>query len=175
LLRSRFRDYRVLVRPEDLAIQDYATLKQERSEALGALSQFIPQMVEASQAIPGSLPYLLEMMKWGLQGFRGINTIEGVLDQAIEAVKQAPPQQPQGPSPEEQAKTQAETAKAAADVQKSQLGVQREQVNLQTAQVQAASEAQKAQAQRVQSIIDMRTQAEKDAAMQTGIRFYGER
>jgi hypothetical protein len=170
LLRSRFRDYRVLVRPEDLAIQDYATLKQERSEALGALSQFLPQMNEMAQTIPGSLPYLLELLKWGLQGFRGINTIEGVLDQAIETVKQQPPQE-EGPDPAEEAKAQAETQKAAADVQKSQLGVQREVVNLQTAQVQAQSEAQKAQAQRMQTLINARTEMEKEAAAVANLPF----
>jgi hypothetical protein len=168
LLRSRFREYRVLVRPEDLAIQDYATLKQERSEALGALTAFIPQMVDANERIPGSLPYLLELMKWGLMGFRGINTIEGVIDQAIEAVKQMPPAV-QGPDPAEQAAAQAEGAKAQADVAKAQLGVQREMVNLQTAQVEGQAELQKARMQRQEALINRETQAEQEAAAATGI------
>jgi multidrug efflux pump subunit AcrB len=139
LLRSNLRDWRIKVRPEDLAITDYATLKAERSEALTALASFIPQIVEANEAIPGSLPFLLEMMKWGLMGFRGINTIEGVIDQAVEAAKQQAqqPPEPEQPDPTEQLKMQTEQVKAQAQGVQSQAQVQTAQTNLQRTQVEA--------------------------------------
>jgi hypothetical protein len=143
LLRSNLREYRIKVRPEDLAIQDYATLKAERSEALAALSNYIPRVIEANQAIPGSLPYMLELMKWGLMGFRGINTIEGVLDQAIDAAKQqaGEPQEPPAPDPTEQTKLQTAQVKGQAEQTKAQASVITSQTDLQKAQL-GAREAQ---------------------------------
>jgi hypothetical protein len=161
LLRSNLRDWRIKVRPEDLAITDYATLRSERSEALTALASFIPRIVEANEAIPGSLPYMLELMKWGLMGFRGINTIEGVIDQAVEAAKQQAqqPPQPEQPDPTEQLKAQTEQTKAQAQQVQSQAQVQTAQTNLQRTQV----ESQKALRE---------TQIEAQVAAMTGVPGY---
>jgi hypothetical protein len=164
LLRSNLREYRIKVRPEDLAITDYATLKQERSEALTGLSSFLPRVMEANEALPGSLPMMLELLKWGLMGFRGVNTIEGVIDQYIEQAKQqaAQPQQPEQPDPTEQLKAQTAQTKAGADQTKAQASVITSQNDLQRAQ-------QEAQNQQVEALINRQTQQEKRAAMLTGL------
>ena len=118
MLRSRLRDYRVIVRPEALAIQDYATLKQERSEAAGAFAQGLKACGEFEQLVPGSMPFTIEILKWTMQGFRGFATIEGVFDKGIDALKQqqSQPEPPPQPDPTEMVKAQAEQTKAQASV-----------------------------------------------------------
>jgi hypothetical protein len=157
MLRSRLRDYRIVVRPENLAIQDYATLKQERSEAAGAFAQGLKAVGEFEQMVPGSMAYTLEILKWTMQGFRGFATIEGVFDKGIDAMKaqQAQPQEPPQPDPTEQLKAQAETTKAQADVMIANTDLQKAQVEGRNAQMEA--------------MLNRQTQAEMAAQQMTGV------
>jgi len=104
LIKSKWFLYRVSVRPENVSITDYAALKGERTEFLQALTGFIQTALPAAQAMPGSLPELLECLKWGLAGFKGSSEIEGVLDRAIaKATEMASQPQQQKPDPKLQA------------------------------------------------------------------------
>jgi hypothetical protein len=96
--------FRLVVRPETLAMADYAQIKQDRTEFLNGMATFMQSSAPLLQMDAGALPFLLEMLKWGLAGFKGANEIEGVIDQMI-AQKTTEMQQSQGqpkpPSPEE--------------------------------------------------------------------------
>lgn len=118
LLRdSELTEYKIDINEEGLALPDYNQEKQTRIEFLTTVGQFLSQAAPITQSMPGALPYLVQIVRWVAAGMRGSNEIQGVLDQAIQALQQNPPQ-PQGaqhppPDPtklqQEQIKQQAET------------------------------------------------------------------
>jgi len=146
---------RIEVKSETMAQEDYARLQQERGAYLNGLSTFIQSASPLIQQDPRSTPFLLEMLKWGMAGFKGSSDIEGVLDQAIETMKQ-PQQQEQKPDPAEQAaqlqlkieemraqgKQQAEQLKAQTTMQIRQQDMQ---MDVQTRQQEHRMEMEKAQ------------------------------
>jgi len=85
--------WRIVVRPETLAIADYAQLKQDRSDFLFGLAQFMQSAAPLLQLSPMALPTLMELLKWFLAGFRGSNEVEGILDAAIAKFEKQPPKQ----------------------------------------------------------------------------------
>lgn len=122
LLKSRLADYRVEVKPEAVSLTDFAALKQERLEVLAGISSFLQTVAPLAQSMPGSLPFLLQMLQWAVSGLKGSSGIEGVIDQAIAAAQQAPPQgeSQQQPDPKllaQQMKGQQELAKVQAESQ----------------------------------------------------------
>ena len=85
IIKNPEMPFRVAIRPESVAMVDFAQLKNERTEFMSALSMFLQSagpMMEKSKA---STPYLLKMLQWTMAGFKGASEIEGVLDKAIEA------------------------------------------------------------------------------------------
>ena len=121
LMQSPEIKWRVNIRPESIAMIDYAQLKSERTEFLTAMATYIQSAQAAVQAVPGSLPILLEMLKWGLAGFKGSNYLEGTMDQAIDMAKKAPPQgQDDGKQQEGQLKLELEKMKGQLQQQKQQ-------------------------------------------------------
>ena len=133
--------YRVEIKPESIAMVDYAELKQDRTEYLTAMSTFLQSAQSVIKAEPGAGTFLLELMKWGLAGFKGSKEIEGVVDKAVAAIKQSQEQaaqQPPQPSPEE-IKAKAD---AAAAQQKSQAAQQQEQLEHQNTMQQLAADHQ---------------------------------
>jgi hypothetical protein len=118
--------WRITVRPESLAISDYAQLQNERTEYINALSMFLQSAAPVVQQAPQASAFLVELLKWGLAGFRGSRQIEGVVDRAIDMLQKNPPQQKEE-DPNAQIKAQAEQIKAQATIQKIQLEMQRDQ------------------------------------------------
>jgi hypothetical protein len=129
LLKSPDYKWRVEIRPESIAMVDYAQLKSERTEYLTALSTYIQSAQAMIKAEPGMGMMLMELMKWGLAGFKGSAEIEGVVDRAMKEMKEKlkkEEQQPPQPSPEqEKAKLKAE-----ADKNKMQMDLQKEMVKM---------------------------------------------
>ena len=100
---------RVSVSPESVAMVDYAQLKQERTEYITALATFLQSSGPIMEQEPAAKPFLLQLLQWGLAGFKGADEIEGVLDQAIEAAQKADEEAKNNPQPDpEQAKMQME-------------------------------------------------------------------
>ena len=88
---------RIDVKSETMAMEDYMQLQEERAAYLAGLSEFLTAAQPLIQQDPRALPFLLQMLKWAMAGFKGASDIEGVLDQAIEVMSQ--PQQQQEPPP----------------------------------------------------------------------------
>lgn len=115
LLRDPEAGWRIDIESSAMAAQDLAALRAEKAEFIQGLSMFIGAALPMIEKHPSAAPALLEMLKWTMTGFRGSRTIEGVLDQAITAMKQQPPGgQKQDP---EKAKQEAEMAKLQAESQ----------------------------------------------------------
>jgi hypothetical protein len=103
--------FRIAIKSEQLAMQDMAALRQEKTEFIQGLSGFITASAPLVQQHPAAAPTLLELLKWGMSGFKGASTAESILDSAIASLQQNPPQAPPDPAAakakESEAKTQA--------------------------------------------------------------------
>ena len=100
---------RVKVKPESVGMADYAQLKQERTDYISSIAAFFQSVGPIFQEEPGAKPYFLELLKWGLAGFKGSNEIEAVMDKAIEVSNAAAIQMAGQDKPDE--KTMQERAK----------------------------------------------------------------
>ena len=157
LIQSPDVRWRVKIAPESVAMVDYAAIKAERSEFLTAMATYIQSAQAMAKSVPGSLPVMLEMMKWSMAGFKGSDYMEGIMDKAIDqALKMPPPKDPNdGKAAEQQAASQAELqkiqAKGAADLQLVQAKGQQElqkiqqdfQANMQEMQAKSQADQQK--------------------------------
>lgn len=131
--------WKIMVRPETLAIADYAQLKQDRVEYINGLATFLQSAAPMIELEPGSKDMLIKLMKWGLAGFRGSNEIEGVIDSELAKLEKQPPQQKPDPV---QIKAEAEMQKAQMEMQMEQ---QKMQAELQMQREKHQSEMQLAQ------------------------------
>lgn len=123
---------RIKVRPETVAMVDYARLKVERTEFLNAMATYMQSAAPLLEQDQSMMPYLIKMLQWTMAGFKGSQEIEGVLDKAFEqAVQNLQQQQGQEKPDAEQAKLQGELqkiqAKAQADQQLRQVDAQADQ------------------------------------------------
>ena len=141
LKQPEMANVRIVIRPETMAMIDYARLKSDRTEFLTAMATFMQSAAPMLQTQPNAMPYLLKMLQWSMAGFKGSQEIEGVLDQAIDgAIKEIQNQQgQQKPDPaaqQAQMEMQKIQAKAQADMQLRQADSQAD-----VALVQATSQA----------------------------------
>jgi len=132
-----------------MAMLDYQRLQRERTEYIGALSQFMSAAMPLAEMDPNATAPLLMILKWTMSGFKGSNEIEGVLDQAIDKMIKAGPQE-KGPSPEE--------LKAQAEMQKLQMQMQIEQLKAQSAMQQLQVKSQNVMA-------ELKAELEKELAV----------
>lgn len=134
LLKSQYADYRIEVKPDQVAMQDFAQLKAERSEVIQGIAQFISSAAPLAQMLPGSAGFLGELLKWFISGLRGARSIEGELDKAIAQLEAAQKQaalMPRPPAPPDP-KLQAAQLKLVGDQQKAQQDMAKEQFKLQS-------------------------------------------
>ena len=127
LKNNPMRTFRVEVATDSMLYADEVQEKQDRVEFLQATSQFLDKAVQTAQVAPTLTPLILDLLKFGVTGFRVGRTIEGEVDQVADQMKQeaAQPKPPAPPSPE-QLKAQAETQKMQAEMQLEQMRMQLE-------------------------------------------------
>jgi hypothetical protein len=124
------RNFRIEVDADSLVQLDEQQNKRDRVEFLTAFGGFMKEALPVGQQSPEMVPMLVELIKFGIGGFKQAKPIEGVLDVALEQMKQKQQQsagQTTQPSPEMikmQADTQAAQAKAQADMQIEQMKMQ---------------------------------------------------
>lgn len=127
--------WRIKVRPETLAQADYAQLQETRMKYITGVSTFMQSAAPLAQLDKKIVPVLLELLQWGLAGFKGSNEIEGVMDRAITTFT-AQANQPEQPKPDpamEKIKAEMEMAKQehAAKMQQDQQKFQLEMTEMQ--------------------------------------------
>lgn len=137
-------EWRVHIQADALAMIDYTAQKNERSEFMNSVATFLQSASTVGQGAPQLIPLMLELLKFGVAGFRVSKDVEGIFDRYIkefnaelEAKKNAPPP----PDPEQQ-KMQAQMQM---EQQKFQLEQQKMQMEMQMAQQQAAFDMEMAQ------------------------------
>jgi hypothetical protein len=143
LLKTDYACYRIEVKPENVALADFASMKQERTEFLGALTTYFQAMAPIVQAMPDAMEDLLDVGAWVAAGIRGSSQIEGVFDRmrakakaAAEARKNNPQQAPPDP------KVQAEQMKQQTVAMQGQQKMQAEEFKLKANLVQGQAEVQ---------------------------------
>lgn len=150
LKNEPLRSFRIEVSTDSLVTMDEQQEKQDRMEFLTATSSFIEKIVQASQVAPQIVPISLEMLKFGVTGFKVGRTLEGQIDQATEQIKQEMAQKAQQPPPPDpaqmmqQAEMQKFQAQQQMEAQKHQLELQQTQ---QQEQIRQQLEMQKLQAE----------------------------
>jgi hypothetical protein len=145
LLQSDVSAWRIEVKPETISMTDFDSLKQERTEVLGAIGQYLQVAMPAAQQMPGAAPELLELLQSAVAGLRGAGDMEGILDRAIakaEAAAQQAASQPQQPQDN---KLQVQALKGQQDMQKVQAELQADLMREQ-AKVQADAQREQTQA-----------------------------
>lgn len=127
LLKSQAWQFRIEVKPEQLALQDFGAAKEEGIEVLNAIGGFTVAIGQAVEKLgPDALPVFFEMLKVTLARLKGGGAYESILDKAIQRVEQrmaeaAANPQPAPPDPKVQAqqmKMQGDQIKAQMDHQK---------------------------------------------------------
>jgi hypothetical protein len=172
------RSFRIQVDSDSLVQIDENQNKRDRTEFLQAMGGFLNQALPLGQQAPEMIPMLVELVKFGIGAYKKAEPIEGVIDQAMEQMKQKQQQMaanptPPPPNPEMlkiQAEQQMEQMKMQATAQADQMRVQ---ADSQIAQAKAQAEMQIAQmkmqadaaleAQKQQHLAQMK-QAELDHA-----------
>lgn len=133
---EQMSQFRLSVSVDSLQLPNWNTEKAERSEAIQAITKMLSVIMPAVQQTPEIAPLGLELVKWGVSGFKGAQSIEGVVDNGLQQLMQANQQQqgaPKQPSPD-QVKAQSDMQKAQLDFQAVQM---QEQSKVQIAQMQA--------------------------------------
>ena len=131
LIRNEpMRSFRIEISSDSMVLQDEQKEKQDRVEFLTAVSGYFEKAVQAGQVAPDLVPLLLDLLKFGVVGFKVGKAVEGQIDQTAELIKQkmAQPQQPK-PDPEQikqQAESQRFAAEQQAEMQKEQMRIQAE-------------------------------------------------
>lgn len=149
-------EWRIKIQADSMAQVDFERQKVERSEFMNAVATFLQSASTVGQGAPQLIPLMLELLKFGVAGFRVSKEVEGIFDKyisefkaEIEQKKNAPPQ----PDPEQQ-KMQAELQmkqqeaqlKAQADQQKQQADLQVKAMELQMDQQRFQMEMQQERA-----------------------------
>ena len=176
LIRDKpLRNFRIEIAADSLVQIDEQQMKQERMEFMQAFAGFMSQSLPVAQNSPEMIPMMVELMKFGVQSFKGARSIEGMLDQALDQLKQQAGQpkpnpeaqkaqvQAQADQAKAQMQMQVEQAKLQHDAQVEQMRMQHEtqmeQMKAQTeAQLQAQQLAQKEQFDRWKAELDVATQ-----------------
>lgn len=91
-------EYRINVEADSMAALDYASERDAAVQFMQGLGAFISQVAPMAQSVPQAAPVLMTLLQWSISKFRVSTQIEGVLDQAIGALRQQGMPQPQ-PNP----------------------------------------------------------------------------
>jgi hypothetical protein len=123
LKNAPLKDFRIEVASDSMIQMDEAQEKEDRMEFLKATSEFMKNAIPAAEQTPAIAPLLLEMLKFGVGAFKVGKTIEGVFDEAADALKKAA----QNPQPKPDPAVMKVQAEAAADQQRMQQEAQRDE------------------------------------------------
>lgn len=168
--------FRIDIEADSMIQMDEVQEKQDRMEFLQASGAFMKQAVEAGQQMPELAPLMMDMLKFGVTGFKVGKTVEGQFDQAAEMLKKMAQNAAQNPKPNPEmlkvhAQSQSEQMKMQMQDQQhqrdAQLTMQLEQFKQQTQaeqvqhqnQLEAQREQLKMQQEAHLSQIDMQNKA----------------
>lgn len=134
---DRLRSFIIDIESDSTVFEDAQQEKSDRVELLTAISQFVGNWMPVVQV--GGPPMMklgMEMLGFGVRGFKAGRSMEDAIEEAQAAIEQMAqqPEQPPPPDPaveREKLKMEADKARADADLQLKQLDLQLKQADLQ--------------------------------------------
>jgi hypothetical protein len=133
LLRNKpLRNFRITVAADSMVQMDEQRERAERTEFLTAIGTFLREALPMAQGAPQVVPMLMELLKFVVSAYKVGKTMQGVIDQTADQLKEAaanPPPPPPDPA--------LEKAKIDAQAKQQQL-----QADMQMEQQRLAMEAQ---------------------------------
>jgi hypothetical protein len=145
LKNEPMRNFRIEVEADSMVQMDEQQEKSDRMEFLTATGTFLQKALPVVQESPQIGPLLIEMMKFGVTGFKVGKSIEGMFDQTLDQLKQQAANPQQKPDPETmkiQAQQQQVQMQAQIDQQHKQMDAQ---IESQRMQMEAQIEQQRQQ------------------------------
>lgn len=158
MLKSNpMRTFRIEVATDSMLYQDEQQEKADRVEFLGAVGTYLEKAVQASQAMPPeATPLLMDLLKFGVTGYRVGRELEGEFDTLADHIKQQS-KNPQPPKPDpEMMKIQMEAQARQAELQ-NETQMREHEIQL---------EAQKQEAQAQNDMRERQHKAELDQALE---------
>jgi hypothetical protein len=146
LIKDKLAQYRIEVKPEAISLTDFAQMKEERVEVVGALAQLFTAAQPVLQSVgPQAAGFFLELGKWVIAGTKGSSEMEGVFDRFADQAEQAAMAPPPPPQPDP--KLEATKVKSQAEIQKTGMDMQATQLEhagrMQQIQAEMAQDAEK--------------------------------
>jgi hypothetical protein len=151
------RTFRIEVATDSMLYQDEQQEKADRVEFLGAVGTYLEKAVQAAQAMPAeAVPLIMDLLKFGVTGYRIGRVIEGEFDNVADAIKEQS-KQPKQPKPDpEMMKIQMEAQARQAELQ-NETQMREQEIQL---------EAQKQEAQAQNDMKERQHKAELDQALE---------
>jgi hypothetical protein len=158
------RNYTIDVETDETVAADEETEKQQRTEFMGAMTQWLQVAIPAIQANPTQAPLFKELTMFFMGGFKVGRSLEEQFEDAFDQIKNTPPQ----PNPEAE-KVEAEMAMAkekhGMEMQKAQADIQGKQqvaqLNAQAKQGDLAAKQQTAEVDMAKQRSDMELEQQK--------------
>jgi hypothetical protein len=171
LLRDdKLRGFRIDIETDSIIEPDQQQMQQARSELMSAISQFLPQAMEAGAQSPELKPLLARLLMFFLRGFKASRDIESAFEQFIDDMTRdaAKPKPPPPPTPDQikaqmmQQQQENENKRMAAQAQMDQANFDREQQAKQAdMQMQQQQAAQQFELEQQKTAADLQAQREK--------------
>jgi len=157
LKNNPMRTFRVEVATDSMLYQDEQQEKQDRTEFLAAVGQYLDKATRAAQIMPPeATPLLMDLLKFGVTGYRVGRVVEGEFDNVVDSIKEQA-KQPKQPKPD------PEVMKIQMEAQARQAELQNE---TQMREHEIQLEAQKQAAQAENDMKERQHKAELDQALE---------
>jgi hypothetical protein len=164
LHNNAMRQFRLDIETDSTIGDDDEIEKARRLDFLKTLGPLMAQAVQAGESNPTVVPLMVESIKWVVRSFTQARTLEGMIDQTLDAMAKQPPQPK--PNPEAmklQGEQQIQQMRAQTDIQIEQGKVQaQERMEQIKAQAQIQVETAKQQAQAAQAAQENELEARRD-------------
>ena len=141
------RTFRIEVATDSMLYQDEQQEKEDRVAFLGAVGQFLERATQASQGMPPeATPLLMDLLKFGVTGYRVGRVLEGEFDNVADAIKEQAKQPKQPKQDPEMMKIQMEAQARQAELQnETQIRQQEIQLEVQKQEAQAQNDMKERQ------------------------------
>ena len=151
------RTFRIEVATDSMLYQDEQREKEDRVAFLGAVGTYLEKAVQAAQNMPAeATPLIMDLLKFGVTGYRVGRVLEGEFDNVADAIKEQS-KQPKQPKPDpEMMKIQMEAQARQAELQ-NETQMREQEIQL---------EAQKQEAQAQNDMKERQHKAELDQALE---------
>jgi hypothetical protein len=151
------RTFRIEVATDSMLYQDEQQEKADRVEFLGAVGTYLEKAVQAAQAMPPeAVPLIMDLLKFGVTGYRIGRVIEGEFDNVADAIKEQAKQPKQPKQDPAMIKIQMEAQARQAELQ-NETQMREHEIQL---------EAQKQEAQAQNDMKERQHKAELDQALE---------